>query len=102
MDSKPHKEGTGAAPVAGGAFLAALACCALPLLVAAGGLGVVGTVAGSGWVIGVAVLLAASGAVWLLRRHGAGSNGDDCCAPEPSGRGESGQTPTHPTPTQER
>lgn len=80
--------GAGAAPdgrtsnlAAVGLVLLPALCCGLPTLIAAGGLGLVGSVLRSPWLIGIAVLALLGLLSWWLtggarRRPGA------CCPPE--------------------
>jgi hypothetical protein len=67
---------------------AAVLCCAGPVLIASGGLGVLGGALRNGWLIGAAVLLVVVGVGYTLRRRGAGrvhdrdaAPGSDCCPP---------------------
>lgn len=69
MTRKPDKQGTGTALATVGAGLALVVCCGLPVLIAAGGLGAVGSVLGNGWVIGTAIAVAVSGVLWLVQHH---------------------------------
>ncbi|MGH3812712.1 MAG: hypothetical protein ACRDUV_09695 [Pseudonocardiaceae bacterium] len=69
MTTRPSKHGTGTIVATVGAGLALLVCCGLPVLIAAGGLGVVGSLLGSGWVIGAAVALAGVGLLWRWHAH---------------------------------
>jgi len=89
-----------------GLVLLPLACCGLPVLIAAGALGAAGSLLGSPCVIGSAVLVAAGGAAWLLRRHTSNSpaaianrrtargQGEDCCPPDGSPLGNGTDEPT--------
>ncbi len=61
-------------------LLPAVACCTLPLLIAAGGAGALGAVFTNGWVIaGAAIILAT---VVVVRPLSTGAGEHDCC---PSG-----------------
>jgi hypothetical protein len=62
-------------PAAVGLVLLPVLCCALPMLIAAGGLGVLGAVLRNPWVVGAAVLLG----IGLVGRWSARRRGDDCC-----------------------
>jgi mercuric ion transport protein len=70
------------------AGVAMVVCCALPVLIAGGALGAIGSFLGNPWVIGAAVLLVGGGVVaWRVRRHADAS--PDCCEPaEPTRRTE--------------
>lgn len=63
-------------------------CCGLPVLIAAGGLGVLGSVLASPWVVGTAALIALGLITWVLSRRPDGS-GEACCPPEPLSRNDS-------------
>lgn len=92
-----------------GLLLLPLACCGLPVLIAAGVLGGAGAMLGNPWVIGAAMLVAAGGAAWLLRRHTSKSSAavtirraprrqaEDCCPPDssPAGHGTDETAPEH-------
>lgn len=70
--------------LAGLGAIACVACCALPLLLAAGGLSGVGWAITGQWLPAIAVLLIASAAVlwWSARRHRhhGGCDGGKACA----------------------
>ena len=109
FDEPTGRGGTRSTLATLGLLLVPLACCGLPVLIAVGALGAVGSVLGSPWVIGSAVLVAAGGAAWLLRRHtskspavvangrAARGQGEDCCPPESShpGHGTDETTPDY-------
>jgi hypothetical protein len=103
--SENRDAGTGGALIAIGAVGLAVLCCAGPVLIAAGGLGLAGGLLGSWPVLGVAGLIVAAAVGYTLvrvrRRTGAGSTVagsavregsgeqappvmvDDCCAVPP-------------------
>lgn len=55
-------------------------CCAAPVLIAAGALGVLGAALHSGWLIPVAVLLVLATLAFTLARRG-GGEARGCCSP---------------------
>lgn len=70
-----------------GFILLPLLCCGLPLVIATGALGVLGSALGSPWVLGGAVVVAAGLLAGALRRRRDGRGpGGDCCAPGVAGR----------------
>lgn len=81
-DTKDQGRG-GVLPILG-LILLPLLCCGLPVLIAVGALGILGSVLGNPWVIAGAVALASGLLVWAVRRRRAGGPGvdDDCCAPD--------------------
>lgn len=99
---KDPGSGLGGGLAAGGAVLLAVACCAfLPVLIAAGVLGVTGGVLGSPALLALAVLILL-GALWFAmhrrtraRRPGAANaepaqeHAGDCCTPGPTDRRDS-------------
>jgi hypothetical protein len=83
MSRKSRENGDHGWAAALGLMLLPILCCGLPLLIAAGGLGVIGSVLRNPLVIGAAVLILVGLVVWAVRRRTAGSA--DACAPkEPS------------------
>jgi hypothetical protein len=64
---------------------AVVLCCAGPVLIGAGALGVLGGALRSWWLIGAAVVLALSAAAYTTvrhaRRHARGHDGADACRP---------------------
>jgi hypothetical protein len=86
MSTTPGSEGKRTALAAAGFLLLPILCCGLPLLIAAGALGAVGSVLGNPWVIAAAVALLIGLLPWRLRRRppsSGGSSGSACCPPEP-------------------
>ncbi|MQA03856.1 MAG: hypothetical protein GEV07_14410 [Streptosporangiales bacterium] len=60
-------------------------CCAVPLLIAGGALGVLGGLLRSWWLIGLAAVLVVGVIAWRVRRSTTrGQAGDDCCPPQRS------------------
>jgi hypothetical protein len=109
FDAPTGRDGTRTALATLGLFLLPLACCGVAVLIAAGALGAAGSVLGNPWMIGTAVLVAAGGASWLLRRHTSQSSaavtirratrghGEDCCPPAsgPAGHAADETTSEH-------
>lgn len=84
MSANPKDQGRrGVLPVLGLILLPVL-CCGLPLLIAAGAFGILGSVLGNPWVIAGAVALAAGLLVLAVRRQHASRRdvADDCCTPD--------------------
>lgn len=69
MSASRERSGPGGVAAAVGAALAAVVCCALPLLVAGGALGTVGTALRNPWLITVGVVLLVTGTVYVRRRR---------------------------------
>jgi hypothetical protein len=97
MSTNPGSEGKRTALAAAGFLLVPVLCCGLPLLIAAGALGAVGSMLGNPWVISAAVVLVLAGVAWFARRHTSatrdGTTRDDsCCPPAPPTRSQSDQT----------
>jgi hypothetical protein len=70
-------------------LLVPILCCGLPVLIAAGTLGAVGSVLGNPWAIGAAVALLIGLLAWRLRRRpppSANQPDSGCCPPEPPTR----------------
>jgi hypothetical protein len=84
MSREPGDRGDRSWVAALGLMLLPILCCALPLLIAAGGLGVIGSVLRNPLVIGAAVLILVGLVGWAVRRRAAGSA--DACAPKTSSR----------------
>lgn len=63
-----------------GLVLLPLVCCGLPLLIAAGALGAVGSVLSSPWLLGGALAIVAGAVVWVLQRR-PGARVGGCCSP---------------------
>ena len=59
---------------------ALLVCCAGPVLIASGALGVLGGALGNPWLIGAAVVVVFAAVVVTLRRRGRGET-SGCCPP---------------------
>lgn len=105
----PHSQkdpgsGLGGGLAAGAAVLLAAACCAGPVLIATGALGVAGALLRSPAGLAIAALALVGAVLYVLRRRrstGAGAadptlapeRGRDCCPPEPTYRRDS--LPTH-------
>ena len=83
MSTTSKGQGNRAALAVGGFFLLHLLCCGLPLLIAAGALGAVGSVLGNPWVIAAALVLAAvtMARALLRRREVVPGETEDCCGP---------------------
>ncbi|GAA3573895.1 hypothetical protein GCM10022222_67830 [Amycolatopsis ultiminotia] len=81
MPTTPGSEGTRTALAAAGFLLLPLLCCGLPLLIAAGALGAVGSVLGNPWVIGAAAVVVLATGVWFARRRTRAARDDSCCPP---------------------
>ncbi|MCU6478994.1 hypothetical protein [Arthrobacter sp. A2-55] len=82
-----------------GLILLPVLCCGLPLLIAAGALGILGSMLGNPWVIAGAGALAAGLLVFAVRRQRAGRRdvADDCCTPDdplPGGKPSRGRSGT--------
>ncbi|WP_071286375.1 hypothetical protein [Mycolicibacterium llatzerense] len=79
-----HDPGTGPVLLGAAAVLAAVLCCAGPVLLTAGALAGIGGMLGNPWVIAAtgALLAAALVALALARRHT--PRGDRCCPPPSS------------------
>ncbi len=69
MPDDPGQDGQRTTSAAAGVLLIPVLCCGLPLLVAAGGLGVAGGILGQAWLIGLAALLAIGAVGWAVRRR---------------------------------
>lgn len=67
-----------------GVALLAAVCCAVPALIAAGALGVIGGWLGSPWVIAAAAALFVAAVVWTVTRRRGTSDSMDCCNPSQS------------------
>lgn len=67
-----------------GLLLLPILCCGLPVLIATGGLGVIGSVLRNPYVVGVALLLLVGLVAWAIHRRVAGRARD--CAPKASDR----------------
>lgn len=73
-----------------GMVLLLVLCCALPVLIVSGALGLLGSVVGNPWLIGAVALALGTLAALARRRGGSARSGDSaCCPPAPSGRNES-------------
>jgi hypothetical protein len=72
-----------------GLLLLPLACCGLPVLIAAGALGGLGAALGSPWLIGTAAVLIVAGVTRLIRRRVVGRH--NCRPPD----GDGSTTPTN-------
>jgi hypothetical protein len=92
MSRNPGSDGKRTALAAASLLLLPIQCCGLPLLIAAGALGAVGSVLGNPWVIGAAVVLVAAGVAWFTRRHASAATHDACCPPAPPTRSQSDRT----------
>ncbi|ASU85870.1 hypothetical protein CDO52_26445 [Nocardiopsis gilva YIM 90087] len=65
-------------------FAAAMAlCCAAPVLIAAGGLGLIGALLADPYLIGGA-LLALAATIWLIWARRRTGGDADCCPPRPT------------------
>nr|VTP02544.1 hypothetical protein BIN_B_04565 [Mycobacterium riyadhense] len=84
MSTRPGPNRTRTALAVAGLALLPVLCCALPLLIAAGALGVLGVVLVNPWMIGGAVLLLLVAVVWAARRAGGSTRDDSGCPPVPS------------------
>lgn len=84
-----------------GLLLLPVLCCALPLLIAAGAVGAVGSMLGNPWVIGAAALLLLVAMVWSARRRGGATRDDSCRSPVPPDRHRSDRTSQSSTLNQE-
>lgn len=80
MPSVPDQDARRTRLAATGIVLIPVLCCGLPLLVAAGGLGVVGSILGQAWLIGLAALLAVVAVWWAVRRRTNVTEGDGGCS----------------------
>ncbi|MGG5752833.1 hypothetical protein ACQ3I4_09430 [Zafaria sp. Z1313] len=83
MSTTSEDQGSRTGLVIGGFVLLHVLCCGLPLLIAAGALGAVGSFLGNPWVILAAVALAVTVLLWTLRRRQPGTTDkmEDCCSP---------------------
>ncbi|MFE6611979.1 MULTISPECIES: hypothetical protein [Amycolatopsis] len=101
MSSNPGSEGKRTALATAGFLLLPIVCCGLPVLIAAGALGALGSVLGNPWVIGAAVMVVLAAAAWFARRRitrHATTRDDSCCPPVPPARDQSDRPhePSHP------
>jgi hypothetical protein len=71
VSTDPGQDGGHSALATIGVLLLPVLCCGLPLLIAVGALGGVGSVLGNPWMIAAAVLLALAVVAWRVR-HRAG------------------------------
>jgi hypothetical protein len=106
MSTTPGSEGKRTALAAAGFLLLPVLCCGLPLLIAAGALGAVGSVLGNPWVIAAAVVVILAAVAWFARRRTGGTRDratrdDSCCPPAPPDRGQPDRTPESSNPNQE-
>lgn len=102
MSTKPDPGGRNSLLATIGVIALPLLCCGLPLLIAAGGLGVLGSLLGNPWVIGAAAVAALGALGWRLRPRPA-PGADSCCPPEPSARDHRDEfAPEPPRRTEER
>ncbi|AFM20156.1 MULTISPECIES: hypothetical protein [Actinomycetes] len=89
MSTNPGSESKRTALAAAGFLLVPIVCCGLPVLIAAGALGAVGSVLGNPWVIGTAVVVVLAAVTRFARRrvtrHGA-TRDNSCCPPVPPAR----------------
>lgn len=93
MSPKPDNDGPGSALASGGIVLVPLLlCCGLPVLIAAGSLGVLGSILGNPWVTGAAAALLVGALVWRARRRTAASSEKSCSLPPPAADDETGWT----------
>ncbi|GHE39233.1 phage holin family protein [Streptomyces lavendulocolor] len=76
--TKEHS-GAGTAVAGFGIALLMIACCALPVLIAAGALAGIGGALGNPWLIAAAVVLVAAAITVIVRRRRSGR--DACCPP---------------------
>lgn len=81
-------DGDGSGGVGAGLGVAALVaamvvCCAAPVLIAGGALGVLGAIVRSGWVIGAAAVLVLAGLAYTVHRRRVGRSPDCCPSPHP-------------------
>lgn len=102
MTTNPGKDGPRGTLATIGIVLLPILCCGVPVLVFAGGLGTVGSVLGSPYLIGGAVAVLLGVVVWRVRRHATGSADDACCTPESALDSTSERTSEHPSYPQER
>ena len=72
--------------------LFAVVCCAVPALVAAGALGVIGVWLANPWVIGAGIVVLAASVAWIARRRTRASDSADCCSPREPGQPDLPQT----------
>lgn len=86
QERRRHDPGNGPVLLGAAAVLAAVLCCAGPVLLTAGTLAGIGGALGNPWVIAPTGALLAAALVALARRHT--PRGDHCCPP-----------PSDPTPT---
>lgn len=106
MSTTPKSQSSFTHLAVGGFVILHVLCCGLPLLIAAGVLGGVGSAslaAGYEWWVAGAGVLAVGLVIWFIRRRRADTGGDgtDCCPPyrQPLPRGEYGQESPDRAPT---
>jgi hypothetical protein len=83
VPTNPVPDSKRAALAAIGIVLLPLLCCGLPLFIAAGALGAVGSVLGNPWVITAAIVLVLGVVFWRVRRFVTTTSGEQCCPPRP-------------------
>lgn len=91
MSTNPGKDGGLGTLATIGIVALPVLCCALPVLIAAGALGAVGSVLGNPWVIGTGLAIALAVVAIPLRRRAdraAGAADNACCPPEPPAHAE--------------
>lgn len=66
-----------------------LLCCGVPIFIAIGGVGLVGSILGSPWVIGAAILIALGVLGWRLRHRRRGAAVDSFDPPDPLAHNDS-------------
>lgn len=102
MPTDPGKDGPGVTLATIGVVLLPILCCGLPLLIAAGMLGVAGSVLGNAWLIGATGAALLGLVVWRVRVRASGSGDDACCPPERPARDTSHRPYESPDGYQER
>jgi membrane protein implicated in regulation of membrane protease activity len=95
MSTNPGSDGKRTALAAVGFLLLPALCCGLPLLIAAGALGAVGSVLGNPWVIGAAIVAVVAAVVWFARRRTSATRDDSCCPPPSLGQSDRPHKPSH-------
>jgi membrane protein implicated in regulation of membrane protease activity len=104
MSINPGSEGKRTALAAAGFLLVPVLCCGLPLLIAAGALGAVGSILGNPWVIAAVVVVILAAVAWFARRRTSATRDratqDDWCCPPPT-RSQSDRTHESSNPNQE-
>lgn len=102
MSTTPDPDGRRSLLLTIGVIALPLVCCGLPVLLAAGGLGVLGSILGNPWVIAAAALIAVSAIIWRVRARPDGGAADPCCGPAPLARNEHTDRPGSTSHSEER